>query len=1235
MSFRKIALSLWSRHKCHLFLSGVLALVSPASVWAQSAARLDGVIDDPSHAVVQGAQVSLTNKETGVVTRVDSGGSGEYVFAFVLPGSYTLSVSHQGFKSWTLNPVAVHANDRLSLNVTLAVGNVTESVQVAAQAGSVPITDSGQRTETLTSAQIQAYSTIGRNADELLKILPGVVLSNGTNAAYGGQDSFDPHVVSGGAGLQGFNINGNRDDSNTYKLDGGNMNDLTGNGGNNIYPNSEFIQELTVAASNFTADQGGSPVVVTAITKSGTKDFHGEAYYSVRNDAADANDWTNNSGNVPRPPSRFNYPGFSVGGPILLPGTSYNRGGNKKLFFFFGTEWDRQLPGALTEYADVPTAKMLTGDFSDIVLSPTCVANPNGTYLQQPCNMKDPATGQTVASQGGMLTGGTSNGAGLLKSLMGPNFAGPNFTDPNGHWNFAGHPGAPVNLTQYVGRIDWDPTDKARIYVRLGRQDETDTKPWGEYAFENTGWTSNVPEPSPTIQGYNTRSMNLNMVSLLSPTMTNEFVFNVNVLRQPSAYQNPSILTKQSLGINFTGIYASDANYPIVPQIVPAFANCDSFDTSGCSGGMPEGRWGASNLVGAGNFYKETQFEFGDSLTKVVHAHTLKFGVLVGRARHDQNLSGLPLEGQLTVSNWAGNSTGDEYGDVLLEHFSQYEQSSNDVRANLRSSLFEWFGQDNWKVNRRLTLEFGARWTFQGPWYESRGLGATFDPTAYSLANSSNPFDGIRTSSCKNFNQSLVADCGTIPYTIRPYGHPLTQPRIGFSWDTMGTGKAVLRGGFGAYSQRDPTNAGYNSLLSPPNLSTTTICCGYNSLSAIESHSGSVSGAQTYGQGSAAYNPHDDHFPTIYQYNLTVSSALPSHFFAELGYVGSQTRHLLVEQNIDPVPPGALWEPGTHIVNPIYVGNERLAAPFPTFGEIIELFHNGNAHYNALQATLRRQASHNFDFLASYTYSKAEGQSDEFQYPLPNPFSGPGSYHVLSFDHTHIFNIGYQYYIPNGARGALSNSALARGALSGWMLSGITTFSTGTPLSINASVNCLQNGATCPTSLWPNTNDAWFGTNAWGFTNLPGSKRNATGVYPVFTCNPVSGNTGFNVATINTSCISLPAFGQQGSLNPPSIRTPRQATIDLALQKAFHIGETRRLEFRVSGFNLLNHPYLLPQNTLANFNWVVPVGATDPSTGQAVFTNATGACQGGVGAVGYTCIKTGHRELEGSFKFFF
>jgi len=1238
-----------------ILVCGILALCSVMPLWAQSPGRLDGSVVDATGASIPGAAVNLANSATGVVSKTTTNATGQYVFPFVLPGSYNLSVTRDGFKNWA-NGVVVHANDHLAVNVALEVGAANEVLTVTAQNVAVPTTDSGQRSETLTSAQIQAFSTVSPDAEELLELLPGIAVSGLGASGYG--NKFDPHVVSSANnGIEGFNVNGNRSDANTFKLDGGNMNDLTGNNGSNIYPNTEFISELTVETSNFTADQGGSPVLVTAITKSGAKDFHGEAFWSGRNAAFDANDWSNNFSHTKRPGSKFNYPGFTIGGPILIPGTSYNRGSEKKLFFFFGANWSRQLPDLGTQLGNVPTKAELGGNFSDIVFSPVCVnsrlpgGNPSGTFfLNQPCQITDPATGMTLDQQNGQLSGITANGQGLLKSLEGPNLVGPNYSDPNGLWNFSGHPLYPQNVTQYVGRFDWDPSDKARIFVRLGKQDETQYSPWSEYSGIGSTWTSSVPDPTPTIQEYHSRSLNINMVSVLSPTLTNEFVFNANVLRQPNHYQNANILSKQSLGVSFKGIFPGSSNYPLVPQILDNFAQCSSSVTIGCGSngageGPGQGRWGASNLVGAGNYYKQTQFEFGDSLTKVVKSHTLKFGALVGRARNDQNLSGNALEGALVTSNWGAKSSGDEYADLLLEHVTEYEQASNDVRGNLRSSIFEWFGQDNWKVNKKLTLEYGVRWTFQGPWYEAKGLGSTFDPSAYTKANSSSVFDGVRTASCKNPGQSAVPLCGTIPKTVLPYGRPVAQPRIGFSWDVLGTGRAVLRGGVGQYTQRDPTNSGFGAIVGPPNIYNAAISnnfAGFTSLSQIENSNPGSQPAFTYGQSNPVYSPTDTHQAAIYQYNLTVSSALPRKLFAEIAYVGSQSRHLSIEQNIDSIPLGSLWIPGTHVLQPNLQAVENAVTPYAPFSQIAQVQHEGNANYHGLQATFRRQGSRSLDFIASYTYSKALGDSDNFQTLLPDPFSTKGSRHVLSFDHTQMFSVGYQYHVPAGARGALAKSGFARAVLNQWDLTGITRATSGSPIAIAASVHCFQLDAggtaqPCPSPdpLWDST-ATWFGSNAWSYGFLPGSNTGTpNGIYPAYSCNPKAHHGGVNTPFINTKCVGLPAFGQQGSITPPYMKTPGIMTSDLAIQKVFKLGESRRVNIRISSFNFLNRGQLTVPNSVAQFNWTLPFGATDPIQGVPSLTNGSGQCTGAVGPLGYSCQKTGHREMEASVKFFF
>lgn len=1153
---------------CRLLCVSLLTLLlGSTAAFAQAFARVDGIVADQTKAVVPGAVVSIRNTETGVLTTKKTDSAGQYVFPSVLPGTYALSVEAPGFGIFKHN-IAVHANDHVTLNAPLSVGDVSNVLTVT---GETEQKDSGQRSETLTSEQIQSLATITRDAEELLPLLPGVV-QNGSSA-YGASFGGGGVTSSNNSGIEGFNVNGNRSDANTFKLDGGNMDDLTGNNGSAIIPNTEFISELTVETSNFTADQGGSPVLVTAITKSGTKAFHGEAYYVGRNSRFDANDWSNNFAGIARPDSKFNYPGFEVSGPILLPGLHYNRGAQKKLFFFFGTEFMRQQPDTGTELTNVPTDAMLGGDFSQIVLSNTCTAaraagNAGSTlYLNHPCQITDPSTGVTLDRQNGKLTGSTGSGIGILKSLRGPGLAGPNYTDPGGLWNYAAHPASPTNINQYVARFDWDPSEKARFFVRLGRQDETDLRPWGEYVGAGSTWTSNVPEPSPTLQRYNSRSLNVNMVNVLNPTLTNEFSFNTNVLRQTNNYEDASIISKQALGVNFNGVF--DNGYPTVPQIVPAFAVCDSLNTSGCGAGYAPpatGRWGESNLAGDGNYYKQTQFEFADNVTKVKGAHNIKFGGLVGRARNDQNEASAPLEGYLVPSTWTSGTSGDEYADILTEHFAEYVQANQDVRGNLRSSSFEWYGQDSWKIAKKLTLEYGVRWTLQGPWYEARGLGSTFDPSAYQAGQTDNVYNGVRTASCNNPGQKAVALCGTIPKTIRPYPGPLTQPRVGFAWDVTGRGATVLRGGFGLYTQRDPTNAGFGSILGPPNLLQATICCNVN-LAQISASNPGAQGAFTYGQSSAVYDPRDTHNPTIYQFNLTLSQSLGNRFSTEIAYVGSQSRHLELLQNINNIAPGALWTPGTHIVPVATQGNEGAVAPYAPFKQIVQIQHSGNANYNGLQTTLRRQAGKNLDFLASYTFSRAMGDSDQFQTVLANPYSTAGAYHVLSFDRTNLFSLGSQYYVPRLAIGRLKDHAVAREVLNGWMLSGIAKAQSGGPIAISAYVNCLQNGQPCPTSIWSAT-DTWFGTNAWSTAFLPGSTTSPpNGIYPTYSCDPRISHGGIGSQFLNTSCVALPGFAQQGAVNPPYMKGPAFSDYDIALQKAFHFTNEKHLDIRVSAFN--------------------------------------------------------------------
>ena len=931
------------------------------------------------------------------------------------------------------------------------------------------------------------------------------------------------------------------------------------------------------------------------------------------------------------------------------------------MFFFIGTEWSRQTPDSPTELVVVPSAKMLTGDFTDITTSAPCqdfytafIADPNAVdpgYLHQPCHISDPLTGKFLDQQGGQLTGITANGQGLLKQLMGPNFEGPTglYTDASGQWNFAGRPVKPHNVTQYIGRFDYAPSDKARFFVRLGRQDEAIIADYGEYSSQNSGWTSNIPEPTSTLQIYNSRSISVNIVNVLNPTLTNEFSFSAAVLRQPNYYQDAKKLYKSNLGVTFQGAKINGAypanNYPIVAQITGGY--CSNGILDGCLNSPPgASRTGTSNLVGAGNGYKNTTFEFSDNVTKAIGKHTLKFGTSVERAREDQSASN-PLEGVLQTG-FVVSGTHDQFADILTEHFTGYSQTDRAPTGYFRFTNLEWYAQDNWKVTRNLTLELGIRWSWLVPWSEASGQAYTFDPTAFDPTIVPDPndlksvYNGIRTASCKNPGQSDVPLCGTIPNTVVGNEHPVTQPRIGFAWDAFHSGRLVLRGGVGQYTARDQGNANQSVIGGPPNLFNAALFPDSGtSVTLAQIENGDVGHQTFFNFSQPAWNRFDKSVPAVYQYNLTVSNSLPHKLFAEASYVGSASRHLLITNDINAIPLGAAWAcfPNCSAPNADHTiaspDNLDVYRPRQPLSSIPLLTHSSNANYNSLQTSFRRTAGHGLDFLAAYTFSKALGESDYYGTPLLDPFVRKNNRRILTFDQTHVFTLGYQYYVPNLARGALRDSKVARAAFSGWLLTGITRLHSGGPLAIATNVNCRQATGDpanpygdCDSTVWQG-GASWFGSSAYQGTLL-GNVNSLSGILPVFTCDPVNHHhNGLKNSWINDSCIGLPNFGQQGAFRPPYIKTPGYQNWDMALQKSFKLSESKRVDVRISSFDITNRAQLNTQNAIETFQLTLPQNATQPTDGTITKITPTES------AVGLIVGKTGHREMEANVTFVF
>lgn len=376
-------------------------VVSIPSGFAQGSGSctVTGTVYDPSGSVVPGAKVQLIQETTATSRATITEAGGFFSFVAIPPGTYDVNVKFSGFTDFLQKGVVLHINDQVDLKgIVLKLATTGTAVEVSAETPVVPVS-SGETSYTLGSKQVDELAIIGRNAVELLKIIPGAQNSGGWNGQYNGEVS----AFNSGAGA--YTVNGTRFDQMAIVSDGGNVVDSGFNGGAMVTPNVEMVQEVKVETSNYSAENPNGPIVIETVTKSGGKDFHGTGYYSVRDGSMNANDWQNNRYGLAKPASRFQYPGFNVGGPVLLPGTNFNKQ-RDKLFFFTGFEWMRQAVDLGVHRAVVPSAAMRTGDFSDSAYMQTLLPSIVSTPVCQGASLASYCAGQGQINPSSIDPGG-------------------------------------------------------------------------------------------------------------------------------------------------------------------------------------------------------------------------------------------------------------------------------------------------------------------------------------------------------------------------------------------------------------------------------------------------------------------------------------------------------------------------------------------------------------------------------------------------------------------------------------------------------------------------------------------------------------------------------------------------------------------------------------------------------------------------------------------------------------
>jgi len=1117
---------------------------SQLPAFAQSASgSIGATVTDSTGAVIPHANVVLKNEATGALRDSVTNNAGYFDFPSILPASYTVTVTAPGLQTYEQTGVVVTQGATLRLT-TIVLRIQTTKLEVEVVSGSdvaVPV-DSGQASQTLNKSMVENISLNGRDAAELIKIMPGTAINNGLNQSQFGQGAVPTQSNTGPIGkysVQGSGVNG----AMTMTSDGANLLDPGNQGTQTANINQNQVQEVSILTNAYGAEFAKGPITFQAIGKSGGAQFHGQAYFYARNGVFNSNGWYNDRQGVSAPPNSFYYPGGDFGGPVLIPGTHFNKN-RDKLFFYAAYEYMNQKPAGYLDSFFVPTPQMLQGNFTPSYLATL------GTHFAS-AMYEDAYNLNSTLFPGGQIPASQidPNSAKILALMPASNI---NVVSSPVGANYQTFIGPPVNRYELRLRGDYNISNNTKLFFSWNHQLEHDQNPISIW------WQLNGSLPYPSSQNANQDSnvYSANLVHVFSPTLTNEFIFAEASFLNPIILGNPAAVNPAKLGFNMTGLFTN----PYTPMMP---------DTYGYGGqgngivGFGTYQYGEPFTPGGKNsFGKLSQTpQISDNVTKIQGAHTIKVGGYWDYARNYQTSGTLNggTNGAANFDPWGIStiSAGNYLADFVAGRVDGYAQDNAEAVQDMKYTQYSFFINDQWKAGRRLTLTGGLRFEHMGNWIPNDNFGVSvWDPAVYNNTSAAGAWTGLQWHSINS----------SIPMSGFPNKAFFVEPRFGFAYDIFGNGKTVVRGGAGLFRFQVAYNnasAGYNQPLGLENVGVSNQCCiGWNS---FPQYSNAL-GLPGLGSGMSSLTMGDANTPNSWTYNVTVSQRTPWRSVAEFQYAGGRNRDLLssgggqnpgsVDQaplgayfGVDPITGVNQYNPGTLI--PSNYSNLNDYLPYHNYTGINLVGHLSYSNYDAFIATWQKQSGR-FTFTSNYSFSKnlgcRDGQSSNNGSDGNSlyPYDCAHNYGVLSFDRTHIFNAAYVINLPSPAK----SNKFAGGVVNGWVLSGITQWQSGPPLQPNtASLNVGW-----PSSMQPAD---YLGTNAFSNTS------------PLLTCDPrknLSGNQFFN-----TSCFTAPSGGKNGDIIWPYIKGPAFFNSDLAIYKDFLFKEHHKVEFRLSAFNFMNH----------------------------------------------------------------
>jgi hypothetical protein len=1117
-----------------LLLAALTALFSTGIAISQENAEITGVVSDSTGAVVAGASVTVTAGETGAKRTTVTNSNGLYDFPGLAIGQYTLTISAPGFEAYSQTGIVVNVAQTLRVNAALSVGGSNQTVTVQANALQVQ-SETNEVSTLITGRQILQLSTNGRNVIALTTLGSGV---STTNPSFNG-------VTAQGSSFN-LSFNGMRPDHNNWLVDGGEVYDRGSGGKLDVMPSPDVIAEFQTLSSNYSPDYGiSSGGTVTMVLKSGSHDFHGGLWEFNRNDIFDANNYFSKQANQPIPELRLNIFGGEIGGPVWIPHV-YNSE-RKKTFFFWSEEWRKFISGANPNAVNtIPASNFPVAGQN---LQYVDYTSKGAAVLPLVPATNDPAKTSLYNSLG--LTGGqpfpytcstpaacTSTIPYQLFDANSVLFMGTGaIPQPNFNGNqYIASPKQPTDVREDVVRIDHDITDKMHLMGHWIHDSMSQTiypVMWSGDSYPTVGNVFGNPSWGSVIK----------LSQSISPTVLNETALNVN---GNTISITPAGIFAQPSGWSATGIFTGNNAMNRLPSV--------AFSGTGPGTTYTTNYWPWHNSF--------LDYQIRDDLSWTKGQHSLKFGA--GYMRMDKNQQvQADTQGDYTFNS--SSYSQDSYVNFLLGFANSYTQLQNQWIAHWVNNTYSAYVMDNWHVLPQLTLNLGVRYDALPHVYEKNNRTANFVPSDFNTADAQIPSasNGSLDPNGPGFSQPAgapvpfylngvqLAGVNGFPRGLVNNSYGTVQPRVGFAYDIFGTGKTVIRGGYGLFFERVQGNDIYGTDTNPPWAYQPAVNAVYFTNPNTNNNTGQTATVPTSPGNFSALDLNYRN-PATQQFSLGVQHEVAPSTVFTVQYVGMTGWNQNDERAINTLP---LTDSSGFANREAVAGgaNANLYRIFPGWANITRTENATNSSYHSLQAALRMENRHGLTLQFAYTYShEIDIQSGDLTSStlsgsggqLSNPFNQDYDRGSGLFDRRHIFNANYIYDLPFFLH---SSNALGRTLLGGWQISGITVAESGTPTNVNYGTDVLGLGGNTtnrPTLnghvSYPKKQLGWFNTASF---SAPAAPWNG------------GGNQGF------------------GAAGKDAVVGPGLFNWNLSLFKEFRItsAEGPRFQLRAESYNTFNH----------------------------------------------------------------